>query len=77
VAMTLLAVVIDGRLWEVDFICLYPSWVVYYVIPVCRPDTQTSVYESRGWYFPDVLRARRVGLAYSLERTAIWLCKPG
>ena len=58
------------------FTLLYPSWVVYYVIPVCQPDTRTSVYKSRRWYFPDVLRARQVGLAYSLERTALWLCKP-
>jgi len=51
VAMTLLAVVFDGWLWEVDLLCSYPSWVVYFVIPVCWPDTRTSVYESRGWYF--------------------------
>jgi len=30
-----------------------------------------------GSTFPDVLRARLVGLVYSLERTAVWLCKPG
>jgi len=51
VAMTMLAVVFDGWLWEVDLLCLYPSWVVYFVILVCWPDTRTSVYESRGWYF--------------------------
>jgi len=51
VAMTLLTVVFDGWLWEVDLLCLYPSWVVYFVTPVCWPDTRTSVYESRGWYF--------------------------
>ena len=50
-AITLLAVVFDGWLWEVDLLCLYPSWVVYFVIPVCWPDTRTSVYVSRGWYF--------------------------
>ena len=60
VAMTSLAVVFDGWLWEVNLLCSYPGWVVYfYVIPVCWPDTRASVYESRGWYFPDVLRARR------------------
>ena len=30
VAMTSLAVVFDGRLWEVDLLCAYPSWVVYF-----------------------------------------------
>jgi len=76
VAMTSLTVVFGGWLWEVDLLCSYPSWVVYFVIPVCWPDTRTSVYELRGGTFPDVLRARQVGLAYSLERTAVWLCKP-
>jgi len=28
--MTLLAVVFDGWLWEVDLLCSYPSWVVYF-----------------------------------------------
>jgi len=51
VAMTSLAVVFDEWLWEVDLLCSYPSWVVYFVIPVCWPDTRTSVYESPGWYF--------------------------
>jgi len=50
VAMTSLMVVFDGWLWEVDLLCLYPSWVVYFVSPVCWPDTRASVYESRGWY---------------------------
>jgi len=30
VAMTLLAVVFDGWLWEEDLLCSYPSWVVYF-----------------------------------------------
>jgi len=30
VAMTLLTVVFDGWIWEVDLLCLYPSWVVYF-----------------------------------------------
>ena len=29
-AMTMLAVVFDGWLWEVDLLCSYPSWVVYF-----------------------------------------------
>ena len=33
------------------FALLYPGWVVYFVIPVWWPDTRTSVYESREWYF--------------------------
>jgi len=28
--MTLLTVVFDGWLWEVDLLCSYPSWVVYF-----------------------------------------------
>jgi len=32
VAMTLLAVVFDGWLWEVDLLCSYPSWVVYFCV---------------------------------------------
>jgi len=62
VAMTLLTVGFDGWRWEVDLVCLCPSWMVYYVIPVCWPDSRTSVYGSRGLYFPDVLRARWVGI---------------
>jgi len=30
VAMTSLMVVFDGWLWEVDLLCSYPSWVVYF-----------------------------------------------
>jgi len=30
VAMTLLTAVFDGWLWEVDLLCSYPSWVVYF-----------------------------------------------
>jgi len=33
------------------FALSYPSWVVYFVIPVCWPDTCASVYELHGWYF--------------------------
>ena len=59
VAMTSLAVVFDGWLWEVDLLCrTLVGWFIF-VIPVCWPDTRTSVYESSGWYFPDVLRAKR------------------
>jgi len=32
------------------FTLSYPSWVVDYVVSVCRPDTQTLDYKSRGWY---------------------------
>jgi len=31
VAMTLLTVVFDGWIWEVVLLCLYPSWVVYFL----------------------------------------------
>ena len=59
VAMTSLAVVFDGWLWEVDLLCrTLVGWFIF-VIPVCWPDTQTSVYKSRGWYCPDILRARQ------------------
>jgi len=51
VAITALTVVFGGWLWEVDLFCSYPSWVVDYVIPVCWPDTQSSDYKSRRWYF--------------------------
>ena len=55
---------------------LYHNWVVYKVIPVCWPDPRTLVHESRSWYLPDVLRARRIGLVYSLDHPAVWLGKP-
>jgi len=55
VATALLALVLGGWLWEVDLICSYPGWLVYlfvfFVVPVCWPDSRASAYESRVWYF--------------------------
>jgi len=51
VVMTLLTVVFDGWLWEVDLLCLYPRWVVYFGDFRMLAATRTLVYESHGWYF--------------------------
>ena len=41
---------VDGYGRWIYFVRTLVGWFIF-VIPVCWPDTRTSVYESRGWYF--------------------------
>ena len=60
------------------FLLLYPSWIVYFVDG--RELARLSDFLSTscaGGTFQMYCGRGDLGLAYSLECTAVWLCKPG